>query len=161
MVGKHNFWQIWGKNYIKRGYCNDVNPQYKIYYNFRALRAPENSSSCGELACFAHKKVRFTHIHLLININIATTTSNIKCLSPPVYKNVCPPCLWEIFVPPCMRGANKLFVPGGQAFYAVGGGGHDDEEIYVSKANFLVSEAHILVSEASKLSAGARISRGP
>ena len=61
------------------------------------------------------------------------------------------------------RGTNIfIFSGGGQTFYFEG---HDDvnvdEEIYVSKANFLVSEAHILVSEASKLSAGARIFRGP
>ena len=53
---------------------------------------------------------------------------------------------------------------GGQTFYVVGGGGHDDfdvdEEIYVSKANFLVSKVNILVSEVSKLSTGARIIRG-
>ena len=30
--------------------------------NFRALRAPKNSSSCRELARFAHKKARFTHV---------------------------------------------------------------------------------------------------
>ena len=45
---------------------------------------------------------------------------------------------------------------GGQTFYVVGGVGHDDvdEEMYVN-------EAHILVSKANKLSAGARIFRGP
>ena len=51
---------------------------------------------------------------------------------------------------------------GGQTVYVGGSGGHDDdEEMDVSEANFLVSEANILVSEASKLSAGARIFRGP
>ena len=58
-----------------------------------------------------------------------------------------------------LRGGTKNFTQGGgQTFYVVGGGGHDDvdvdEEIYVSEVNFLVSEA-------SKLSAGARIFRGP
>ena len=45
---------------------------------------------------------------------------------------------------------------GGQTFYVGGGGAYDDvdEEVDVSKVNFLVSEA-------SKLSAGARIFRGP
>ena len=44
-----------------------------------------------------------------------------------------------------------------------GGGAYDDvvEEMDVSEANFLVSAANIFVSEASKLSAGARIFRGP
>ena len=45
-------------------------------------------------------------------------------------------------------GPPKLFVPGGQTFYVVGGGDHDDvdvyEEIYVSKVNFIVSEASFL-----------------
>ena len=54
---------------------------------------------------------------------------------------------------------------GGQTFHVVGGGGHDDadvdEEMYVSEANSLASKVNILVSEASKLSAGARIFRGP
>ena len=45
---------------------------------------------------------------------------------------------------------------GRQTFFVGGSGGYDDvdEEIEVSKANFLVSEA-------SKLSAGARIFMGP
>ena len=60
-----------------------------------------------------------------------------------------------------------MFVPGGQTFlthkkggeqtlFVGGGGGYDDddEEMDVSEENFLVSEA-------SKLSAGARIFRGP
>ena len=44
----------------------------------------------------------------------------------------------------------------GQTFYVGGGGTYDDvvEELVVSEANFHVSEA-------SKLSAGARIFRGP
>ena len=64
-----------------------------------------------------------------------------------------------MFVP----GGQTIFLsPEGQTFYVGGGGGHDDdEEIDVSEANILVSEANILVSEASKLSAGARIFRGP
>ena len=47
----------------------------------------------------------------------------------------------------------------GQTFYVGCDGGFDDvdEEMDVSKANFLVSAANIFVSEASKLSAGARI----
>ena len=50
----------------------------------------------------------------------------------------------------------------GQTFYVVGCSGHDDvdEEMYVSKANFLVREVNILVSKASKLSAGTGIFRG-
>ena len=49
-----------------------------------------------------------------------------------------------------------LYQVGRQTFFVGGSGGYDDvdEEIEVSKANFLVSEA-------SKLSAGARILRGP
>ena len=47
---------------------------------------------------------------------------------------------------------------GGQTFYAGGSGGYDDndveEEMDVSKANFLVSKVNIVVSEASKLNAG-------
>ena len=45
---------------------------------------------------------------------------------------------------------------GGQTFYVGGGVAYDDvvEEMVVSKVNFLASEA-------SKLSAGARIFRGP
>ena len=56
------------------------------------------------------------------------------------------------------EGGDKHFhiEGGGQTFYVGGGGGFDDvdEEIDVSEANFPVSEA-------SKLSAGARIFRGP
>ena len=56
-------------------------------------------------------------------------------------------------------GTNIFALRGGQTFFVGGGGGHDDvdEEMYVSKAKFLVSKA-------SKLSAGARIlgaRRGP
>ena len=53
--------------------------------------------------------------------------------------------------------------PNGQTFYVGGVGGYDDvdEEMDVSEANFLVSEVNIIVSEASRLSAGARILRGP
>ena len=52
---------------------------------------------------------------------------------------------------------------GGQIFFVGGGGGYEDvdEEIDVSEASFLVSEANIFVSEASKLSAGAKVFRGP
>ena len=62
-----------------------------------------------------------------------------------------------------MRGKQNFCTVVGQTFYVVGGGGYDDvdEEMDVSEANFLVSEANITVSEASKLSAGARIFRGP
>ena len=42
-----------------------------------------------------------------------------------------------------------------------GGGGYEDKEMDVSVAHFLASKANNLVSEASKLSAGARICRGP
>ena len=51
---------------------------------------------------------------------------------------------------------------GDNIFFGCGGSYDDvDEEIDVSEASFLVSEANIFVSEASKLSAGARIFRGP
>ena len=52
---------------------------------------------------------------------------------------------------------------GGQTFFVGGGGRYDDvdKEIDVSEASFPVSEANIFVSEASKLSAGARIFKGP
>ena len=55
-------------------------------------------------------------------------------------------------------GGDKHFshAVGGQTFYVRGGGAYDDvdEEVDVSEANFLASKA-------SKLSAGARIFRGP
>ena len=41
--------EVW--KYITMQKCVEV---WK-YWNFRALRAPKNSSSCGELARFAHK----------------------------------------------------------------------------------------------------------
>ena len=41
-------------------------PTNEVHY---IIRAPKNSSSCGDLA-------RFAHIHRLINIIIGTTTSN-------------------------------------------------------------------------------------
>ena len=63
---------------------------------------------------------------------------------PPVCENVCPPLS-------CVK---EMFVPRGQILYVVGGGGHNDEEMYVGKTNFLVREM-------SKLSAGAKIFRGP
>ena len=52
---------------------------------------------------------------------------------------------------------------GGQTFYVVECGGHDDidEVMHVSEANFLVSEANTLVSKAIKLSTRARIFRCP
>ena len=52
---------------------------------------------------------------------------------------------------------------GGKTFFLWRGGAYDydDEEKVVSKPKFPVSEANIFVSEASKLSAGARIFRGP
>ena len=52
---------------------------------------------------------------------------------------------------------------GGQTFLFEVGGAFDDvdEEMVLSVANFYVSEAKIFVSEASKLSAGARIFKGP
>ena len=60
--------------------------KYMQYQNFRALRAPKNSSSCGGLA-------RFAHILLLpIDIIITTNIFNIKCLSsPPSVKMFVPP----------------------------------------------------------------------
>ena len=64
------------------------------------------------------------------------------------------------------RGGGKHFYilgGGGQTFFVGGGGGYDfvDEEIDVSETSFLVSEANCFASEACKLSAGARIFRGP
>ena len=70
------------------------------------------------------------------------------------------------------QGGTNIFHTqgGGQTFFVGGSGGFNDfdEEIDESEANFLVSEANIFVSEAnifvseaSKLSRGARISRGP
>ena len=58
-----------------------------------------------------------------------------------------------------IKGGGQTFLlwgEGGQTFYVRGGGAYDDvdEEVDVSEANFPVSEA-------SKLSAGARIFRGP
>ena len=52
---------------------------------------------------------------------------------------------------------------GGQTFFVGGSGAYDnvDEEMVVSTANFLGIRANNFVSEASKLSAGARIFRGP
>ena len=52
---------------------------------------------------------------------------------------------------------------GGQTFFVGGSGAYDavNEEMVVSEANYPVSEANIFVSKASKLSAGARILRGP
>ena len=55
------------------------------------------------------------------------------------------------------RGGQTFVLLGrGQTFYVGGGGAYDDvvEDLVVSEANFLVSKA-------SKLSAGARIFRGP
>ena len=61
------------------------------------------------------------------------------------------------------RGQTLLLWVGGQIFFVGDGVAYDDvdEEMVVSKANIFVSEANIFVSEASKLSAGARIFRGP
>ena len=63
------------------------------------------------------------------------------------------------------RGGQTFFTQrgGGQTFFVGGGGGYDDvdEEIDMNEASFLVSEGNIFVSKASKLSAGARILRGP
>ena len=55
-----------------------------------------------------------------------------------------------------MRGGNIFTRRGGQTFYVGGSCGYDD--VY---GKMDVSEANIFVSEASKLSAGARIFRGP
>ena len=46
----------------------------------------------------------------------------------------------------------------GQTIFVEGGGGYDDDD---DDEEMDVSEANIVVSEASKLSAGARILRGP
>ena len=60
-------------------------------------------------------------------------------------------------------GTNIFAFRGGQTFFVGGRGayGDVDEEMVVSAANFLGSRANNFVSEASKLSAGARIFRGP
>ena len=52
---------------------------------------------------------------------------------------------------------------GGQTFFVGGSCAYDavNEEMVVSEANYPVSVANIFVSKASKLSAGARILRGP
>ena len=64
-----------------------------------------------------------------------------------------------------LEGGRKILhrEGGRQTFFVGGSGGYDDvdEEIDVSEASFLMSEANIFVSEASKLSAGARILKGP
>ena len=71
---------------------------------------------------------------------------------------------WWNDIDPCFYTGGQ---GGGQIFYVVGGEGHDvdadvNAEMYsMSEANFLVNAANILVSKASKLSAGARIFRGP
>ena len=65
------------------------------------------------------------------------------------------------------RGGDKQFSHtggrGGQTFLFEVGGAFDDvdEEMVLSVAKFYVSEAYMFVSKASKLSAGARIFRGP
>ena len=55
-------------------------------------------------------------------------------------------------------GTNKLFVPWGQTFSVEDGG--DNYDVYGEDERD-VSEANIFASKASKLSAGARILRGP
>ena len=63
-----------------------------------------------------------------------------------------------------LRGDKHFCIEGGDKHFFVGGGvAYDDvdEETVASKANFLGSEANIFVSKASKLSAGARLFRGP
>ena len=45
---------------------------------------------------------------------------------------------------------------GGQTFFVGGSGAYDDDD-----EEMVVSEANIFVSEASKLSAGAKVFRGP
>ena len=66
-----------------------------------------------------------------------------------------------------LRGGETFLhrVGGRQTFFVGGSGAYDDvdeeEEMVVSEANFLGSGANNFVSEASKLSAGARIFRGP
>ena len=60
-------------------------------------------------------------------------------------------------------GTNIFALRGGQTSFVRGSGAYDDvdEEMVVSTANFLVIRGNNFVSEASKLSAGARIFRGP
>ena len=57
-----------------------------------------------------------------------------------------------------LGGTNIFTHMGGQTFSAGSDGGNDDVD---GEEEEDVSEANILVSEASKLSAGARIFRGP
>ena len=107
--------------------CNKIS-QKKYARVIWHLLEFQDPSSCGELARFAHKYVRFTHkkvrlahIHLFINIIMATTASNKKCLSPPSMqrclsppqcKNVCPPpCVWEMFVPPSLLCVRNVCPP--------------------------------------------------
>ena len=73
-------------------------PTNEVHY---IIRAPKNSSSCGDLARFAHNNVRFAHILIIlllmiIDIITATTSSNENVCPPPMCKNVCPPnCVWK------------------------------------------------------------------
>ena len=96
-----------------------------------------------------------------------------------IYKALCQSVSLSVCLSPfvCPRGTNISYTQerggtnishtqeegGDQTFYVGGGGAYYnvDEKMGVSEANFLVSKANILVSEASKLSAGARIFRGP
>ena len=53
-------------------------------------------------------------------------------------------------------GTHIFALRGGQTFFGGGSGAYDDVD-----KEMVVSEANFLVSEVSKLSAGARIFRGP
>ena len=73
---------------------------------------------------------------------------------------VCPPGYTQerggqTFLKHKREGGQTFFVGGSSAYADV------DEEMVVSEGNYLVSKVNIFVSEASKLSAGARIFRGP
>ena len=59
-----------------------------LNYNIWIIMAPKNSSSCDKLVCCTYKIVPCANISpppppITINIIIATTTHNIKCLSSP------------------------------------------------------------------------------
>ena len=71
------------------------------------ILAPQNSSSCGELACFAHSYISFANISLIVKIiiTIATTTFN---------KNCPPPFLVQKCLSPLISSDCEMFAPKGQ-----------------------------------------------
>ena len=107
-------------------------------------------------------------LHLFINNILATTASNIKCLSPHLnVKMLLPPLQCKNVSP---LGTNNLFVPWGQTFltHRKGGGANistswgDKHFMLEAVATMMmlfkemdVTETNILVTEERKLSAGA------